>query len=403
MISKESYPLLVMILLLFSSCSNRDHDNPFDPKNPSTGGQPIELKAIPAPLFVTLHWEVPVMDDLEPARLLMRVIGSSTIVVRDGIMGDGSCRHYCDPSESEQAYWIETPVQGWSGLHRSDTSVVISSRGECWVASGYDRVGLFSPYSMSFLPAICLGTFLLDTASSGDSLWAIGSPAGYVHCVIRMDGAPVLIEEMSTGLSLSSFSLSRDHRLLLAHSDGLTWLNPAEYRTSPWQVTLPAMPILVRLSPEGDAAWIWDRDGELLYVPVDSLAPTRQWSIGPLYDMEPSHGGFCWAATASGVIRVNREESSMREVEIPARIVSVVDSTSCWASVPEERHVVLVHADGTMGACYEGFSASALDYSKKDAVLWVSTIDARLLKFLNDGRVAANTSLDEAAWTLNAL
>lgn len=403
MIGKGTNPLLVMILLLFSSCSNRDHDNPFDPKNPSTGGQPIELRAIPAPQFVTLHWEIPVMEDLEPATLLLNLIDTFPVVVREGISEAGSCRHFYASSEMQQAYWIETPVQGWAGLHRSDTSVVISSRGECWVASGYDRVGLFSPYSMSFLPVICLGTFLLDTASSGDSLWAIGSPAGYVHCVIRVDGAPVLIEEMSTGLSLSSFSLSRDHRLLLAHSDGLTWLNPAEYRTTHWQVVLPAMPILVRLSPEGDAAWIWDREGELLYVPVDSLAPTKRWSVGPLYDMEPSQGGFCWAATTSGVIRVNREESSIREVEIPARAVSVVDSISCWASVPEERRVVLVHADGTMGACYEGFSASALDYSKKDAVLWVSTIDVRLLKFLNDGRVAANTSLDEAAWTLNAL
>ncbi len=129
---------LMTVSSLLSSCSSRDHNNPFDPKNPSTGGRPITITAIPCERSVTIYWSIPTMEALRDGRLMRQLEGYTSSVVVDDLSESGRAVDLLHPSARNRSYWLEIAVDGWGGIHTSDTSAVVLTPGACWLASGYD-------------------------------------------------------------------------------------------------------------------------------------------------------------------------------------------------------------------------------------------------------------------------
>ncbi|HET9234362.1 MAG TPA: hypothetical protein VFP10_09505, partial [Candidatus Eisenbacteria bacterium] len=83
--------MLTLLLLVVAGCGTREHENPLDPENPDTNGEPEWLVATADDGAVDLTWRVPVYDDLDAVRL---VDVANDVVLWTG--GDGR-KIYRDP------------------------------------------------------------------------------------------------------------------------------------------------------------------------------------------------------------------------------------------------------------------------------------------------------------------
>ncbi|MBN2709846.1 MAG: hypothetical protein JXR46_12440 [Calditrichaceae bacterium] len=64
-----TFIIITIILSVFLACDKKptapEYNNPFDPENPVTGGDPFHLTAVIANGGITLNWTKPVIDDLQ--------------------------------------------------------------------------------------------------------------------------------------------------------------------------------------------------------------------------------------------------------------------------------------------------------------------------------------------------
>jgi streptogramin lyase len=96
--------LLVLFTLGLTACSTRDHDNPLDPKNPDTGGEPEWLDALADDEAVDLSWSVRLFQDIEEVQL---VDVRSDTVLWSGGLGSGEFRHRGLPNEQDFLYRLD--------------------------------------------------------------------------------------------------------------------------------------------------------------------------------------------------------------------------------------------------------------------------------------------------------
>jgi len=390
----------VSLSTLVTACSNRDHNNPFDPKNPSTGGRPITVTAIPSERSVTIYWSIPNMEALSNGTLMRQFEGHESSVVIADISESGRTVDLLYPSTRNRSYWLDVAADGWDGIHTSDTASVVLTPGSCWLASDHDGISLLSPKSSSLLPTVHIGSFIVDVSSGANGLWTAGMPGGYLNRVQIEQSTITRIDDLSTALQIAAISVARHGRILIAHQDGLEWFDPDEHTLTPWPLFLSSEPVVARIAPEEDAAWLHTADGTLSFVPSDSEFPHMSWQIGQLHDLVPTEGRTCWAATVHGLIRIDVSDSIPITVSSMASAISPMSSESCWVASSVENQVSLLSANGEIVRRQNIPGIRLLSYSREDSVLWIVRDDDVLLKLNNDLSLAARVELPQTPWAL---
>ena len=388
------------ILCITSGCSNRDRNNPFDPQNPITEGNPLELHAIPAVNYINLIWEFPDISDIESVRLLMSSPDTPTVVLRDDISQNGDLKVYFGTVDSdERSFWMELAVDGWSGIHTSDTTSAIFSSGECWIAHGYDDISLYSPEIDTYLPTRSLGTYLVDGCCSGSSLWMIGTPGGILYFVSINGEGISLDHSLSFGYALKSCDISNDGRLLISHGDGLIWYDSYWAETESWLIDIQSEIRYARLTPEDDGVWIWDESDSVSFIPAGEELPLNTWFVPDIIDLSPAFGRKCWIASENGVIYLNGNNGEMELFNFSCRSVAPASNDYCWISLPSDNKIVMIDRFGRVIRTIDTIDEpQELAHNPGTNVLWCGTYDKTLLKVLTDGRIASVASLPESPW-----
>ena len=101
--------LLILGLLMASSCTTRDPNNPLDPDNPLTGGKPRWLQAVSDSAAVDLFWSVPFFGDVRRVYLVDTRLDS---VLWHGPVGGGEFRHQGVPNHVPRGYRLELELLG---------------------------------------------------------------------------------------------------------------------------------------------------------------------------------------------------------------------------------------------------------------------------------------------------
>ncbi len=386
----------VVAAVLMTACSSREPSNPFDPANPTTHGRPMHLWAIPGDSFVRLHWSVPRMPDLEPP-FLLRISpwgGVDTVLRRASWEGTLTDRAHW---RQVLRYVLEARVRGWEGVHRSDTAYAVPSPGSCWLAFGSDYLSLLCPHTHAFLAGASAGTFVIDVASVGSTLWAAGMPGGIVVGVSVSHGAIVLTEDVATSLLLRAISASAGtRRVLLAHERGLAWFDPDRHSLHEWPVSLPSPPRIARLCPDGTDAWVWCEDGSLRLVREGGEA-LELGSLSSIRDLSPTLGGTCWAGGEWGLFRA-AQGALLRIMPDPVSALWAATPDQCWACLTDGR-LVCVSSDGTVA------HAPALDgylvaFSPDVPCVWAASTDSTLWKLSPDLSLLARVRMGRLPWCL---
>ena len=391
-------PWCLLILGIFGACSDREHSNPFDPDNPQTGGHPLLLWAIPAERYVRLHWSVPGVPDLEAPTLLRIAEGqpADTLVREIPLSGAYVDR---EPALGTLRYVLEARVEGWSGIHRSDSSLAVTSTGDCWIASGYDRLSLLSARTTSLLPSVSPGTFIVDVSAAATTLWAAGMPGGVVYGFEASSAGPFLTEDVTTSLSIRAISASRiTTRILLAHSEGLSWFDPDRHTLEEWQLDNAAAPVLARLSPDEAGAWVWFSNDSLAYLAPGSPSPVVVGSLEDISDLSPACDRCCWIGCAGGLYRGD-ENGILRVLDSPVSAVAGALPEWCWACLTDGS-VIVVASDGVILHASRPMGAYRVCASSEEAVVWVACSDTTLWKLSPGLQPWAHLRLFELPWAI---
>ncbi|MBN1423783.1 hypothetical protein JXA88_04430 [Candidatus Fermentibacteria bacterium] len=388
---------LALFALTSLWCSNRQHTNPFDPQNPDTGGQPLKLWAIPAMSGVRVHWSAPDMADREPLRLLRTRPGHGTDTLLADMPSAGTWMDH-PPASGALRYTVEADVIGWSGVHRSDTSVAALSPGTCWVASGYDHLALVSPFTPSLLPSVSVGTFLVDVSSTGEVLWAAGMPGGVVYRVEASTQSPFVSAHWETSLPLCAITTSpRLNRVLLVHTDGLSWLDPAQHILEPWPATHVCSLRFGRLAPDGEHAWVWYADDSLACLSPGDATPTVFGALSRVVDLSPVSGSWCWVGSGNGLFRAD-PGGILAVLAQPVSAVFGMSAERCWVSL-EDGTVRLVTLQGDILES-RPLGGHSLCFDHDSGMLWVVAGEARLWKLSSTLETAADLDLPIRPWAV---
>lgn len=396
-------PTLALGLALLCSglmgCTGRDRDNPFDPGNPSTGGEPPGLRAVASCGQVDLTWTDQQIVDLKAIhvwrgegpwgdalgeRLTTTPLDAATMSFTDTLVENailynytveflftGEDHAYLAPAEAEPGTgvpWVGDPC-GWGlarlspdgrrMLERVLTSALITDAQvdpteHLLYAAQIDRDRIVVLDSRS-------GLYLREYPVSGatgldwnraDNLLAVTSYYERQVAWITLDGT------QSATLTASSYPEAvalRDSSLTwIAFEDGSVLQHDLRSETTrdPGAGLLRA--VALADDADGGGCWVADRDGgRVVYIGDDgAIERSAEGLVREPLDLRASGTGTCWAADYAGgkLIELDRACQEIDRRENVGRVAEVVFDSSTgalWATVPDEGLVIRILPDGS--------------------------------------------------------
>ncbi len=376
----------LMAAVIAGGCDTRAPNNPFDPRNPETGGRPNFLTAVARNGFADLRWQDGGMRDIEsfsvhrgtdPDTLeMVAALPAVRRTLRDGGLAPGVTYYYAIGFNFEGGGPLLTapvpatpgPDVPWALDSASSPLVLLSADGRAAVSrygEGHDFIDLSVESSSSWAWCVdaaagvlvaydedgalraVLDDFAFPTRVSADprdgGVWIVSYDAGTLTRVdVRFTrevvddtlSGPLDVEAAPTGGCWVSDDLGQIHRYYPSGSRttvaGLSW--PAALSDVGREEVWAADPVAreaVRVSPEGVLARTGGLDG-----PFDVAALPQ---------------GGCWIADRKRVLKVDRDGEVLLTVGgfDGARAVSFNPRTGeCWVADPPADKIVRIDAEG---------------------------------------------------------
>jgi|GEM_PF-4162990 len=392
--------LFLSALITAASCSNRDRDNPFDPLNPDTGGEPFIFNGMADDERAHLTWSVTDMDDLEGYVLVRSVLGGGSpddtaryelpvnqVLYQDKGLTNGTTYLY-------NLGFLFNGIPTWTN---SDTLTPGSTVP--WVLDGYAGVLIrLSPDGRDRVSSFSMSSVFsdLDVVPNDETAWVsdyfnkkvyhIGTDGQLIEH-IELSGYPVALAvddirarvwvsqadpaalvRYTAGIRDAYFEMS-DYPLSLSidHESGALWacspgsgtvikvddasLNRSSGHDSPRSVVF---------DPVARVAWIATRSAVVSlnsqFVQM-SLIGGFSYPEDLALDMERGH---LWIADTgnSRVIKYDREGNQLVSVSgltEPYSVAIDTDKEECWITDSYEGEVVKVSGEGQILKRKDGF------------------------------------------------
>jgi sugar lactone lactonase YvrE len=248
---------LAVLVHLTAGCETRSRTNPFDPRNPDTGGTPPLLHALADSGSVDLSWELGAFRDVRGVRVLRRPEGGAEAVAFSfSEIGPGAVVDRGLANGNTWSYRLE--VDAPSGLLSSAVVVATPGGSAPWMgdAAGGGVVRL-TPDGRGVRFRVEPGRVVVDLAMEGDgSFWAADYENGAVVASDR------------EGRRRAVFGLSGVSTLAVDAADGRLWVGSFDERVvfykerdgrTIWADSSAGMVERVRAAP-GGGAWVASRD-----------------------------------------------------------------------------------------------------------------------------------------------
>jgi len=291
---------MVLAASALFGCSDREHENPFDPENPHTGGVPALLTAVAGDGEVLLAWDLQEQTGIDAVRLLRRIgAAAEESILAPAGRGAGSHTDRGVANGSEIVYRLALTVGRETLWTRPDTASPGPSR--IWVgdAAGAGLIRISPDGRDATRP----------TGPARDLLDVRVEPSGTLWAADFGNGA-VIVADVE-GQELRFWDCYGANTLALDRTSGEVWVGSFRQRS----------------------LLLYDRTGTLLY--ADSAA-------GPVERVRAAPGGGVWSCASDGQLRrVVRGAVQMVRRDFVQPVSLCVDSTG-WLWVAD-RGAGLVH------------------------------------------------------------
>lgn len=350
---------LLILLSLGAGCSHRDRANPFDPRNPDTGGRPTGFMAIAGSGTVRLQWNVSSNPDLVGYQLYRRIAGESEFQP----LGD-----LIHPAVTlTRDFGLANGVQ-----HSYRLFYVLSGGITGAPAEDHATPGTLRPWVVDYAAASLLRI-------TPDARYVSERSTGYTS-------TPGVGVDVSTGV------------VWIVDQDGgrIVLYNPG----SGARLAIPgfADPVAVAVDSRRQVGWICDFASDQVYLYGESGQPVGPVVIGPLADpisaaVDSIHETV-WICENTGarVSRYDRDGARLASAQVdrPSRVAVDSFDHSAWVTSFSRRSVFHIAMTGALLDTVAGFTGPigvAVDGAR--GRIWIAdAVASQIVALDRDGRVA---------------
>jgi DNA-binding beta-propeller fold protein YncE len=388
---------LLILGTLLAGCSSREHQNPFDPANPQTGGRPADLRALAGDGQITLLWTPAHAPDLVGFQVFRKVQGQTTYQPLSGVLPSTS-GSYVDGSlpngttQSYRVFFVFTnglgnlpaedsatpgPIRPWvtefdggsvtrltpdgryvaereGGLVSPNGVAIDRNTGLIWVSDSFGgKVQVINPGAGTFLNIAGLGQPTDLTIDLTDqTAWICDPAAGSIRHFTRF-GTSATPSEIPLLDSPNGVAMEQGNRLLWVCERGGSRVRTFLSNGNPqWSLPVPA-PSRVAVDSVTHEGWVTSFLASKVYrigasgALLDSVTSVS----GPIGVQVDARRGRIWICDALGdaLVAVRRDATvEFRVTGLPE--VGEVDvdlrTGNAWASVPATGTVARISPGG---------------------------------------------------------
>ena len=366
---------LTSLLSLLTGCETRDRDNPFDPRNPETGGVPPAIDALAGDGRIELSWDLSGFEGIESVSLERTEAAEPPTVLSPSV---GLTEEWIDEAVTNgttYAYRLVVHTQEGDQLE-STSELATPGAAVVWFGDGTGfGLGRLAPDGRDLIFRVGTGRAFLDLAVDlRGGVWATDyfngqvvqlDPSGEPIRILERQGANVVAYDPASGqVWVGSFierTLSRyavtDGQLTLELGDiGLT----EDLDVEPFP---------------GAGLWVATQDNGVLRVDnnrVQQRWPEFEWPVALSRDRE----GWVWvvdrrAATVSRLIVGSGEVSPSDAVLVDPRDCTLDGAGGVYVADPGRGGVIQVDRDGHEVQFWDLPMASGVTRNPRSELLWV--------------------------------
>jgi len=364
---------LAILALAMSGCSTRDHANPLDPANPSTGGNPRWLEALGDDQAVDLFWEVPFFEDVNEVRLLD--ITADSVLWR-GPIGSAIFRDDGLTNGEEKSYRLELALTT-GGLTTLPAEFATPGPAIPWVYDlGSARVTRLTPD----------GRKIRLRVSDPSTNSVVANPRDGSVLVINFFSDEILTLDRDGNELWSNRNMNRPIAGLWT-PDGW-WVSDAgsgavllfdESGTLLWSDSTATRPFGLAVGDTAGEIWVADRTGPVFRLQRGVGVTAADTLVTPFVVSEVGDGGVWVADDGSGKLtRLDADAKRVREVPgFPGAEDLGGDplSEGAWVADRTSGRVVLIDGQGNTVVSVPGFPApSSLSVAPDGSEVWVADV-----------------------------
>jgi len=379
--------LAFALCVVVMGCGTRDHENPLDPQNPNTNGDPDWLLAIADDGAVDLSWQVPEYNDLDAVRLIdvehdavLWTGGDGRRIYRDEGLANGVLRTYRLDLVLNSGTILDLPIQR-----------ATPGKNIPWVYDlGRGEVVRLSPD----------GLRRRDGYFDSATLAVVADPdSGFVLVVDFFSGRIALLDREAR-----ERWVKEEYRRpnAAAHVPGGGWwvtdgeqglVRRLDANGEPLQ-EYSDFSFPIDIGAVGDSlAWVADgtgpvgllREGEG-FIQVDTLDAPRALAVTP--------DGGAWVSdrNASALVRLSASGDELRRVTGYVGVDALASdplSNAVWVGDRRRRSVTLLDADGNVVMTTLGFpAASSISVAPDGSEAWIADSSlGRIVRLSRSGQV----------------
>ncbi|NNF08620.1 MAG: hypothetical protein HKN21_17795 [Candidatus Eisenbacteria bacterium] len=379
--------LFLVLLMPITGCSTRSHENPLDPENKTTEGNPQWLTAVAQNESVALSWSVPAFRDV--SEFVLRDLVTEDILFR-GESGSGNFLHAPLPNGLTQSYRLELKLtDGTEQLFPE----VLAEPGPAvpWVLDSA------SGQVLQLAPDARAVAFALDVR---DPISIRTDPADGSLLVADFFRGRVSYYTSGGELVWENETLPRP-RAILVESNRFWVADPVENRVVELDrggAVVGAsdsldIPLLLSQGP-GESIWVAEQTGRLYQVsPADRSPQFIVEGFESPVAMAPRPNGGVWLADAllEQILKVDPDGTVAQIFPNLPAIASLtpdpVVTDGVWISDRTNNTVSLLDGNGTVLQSLPGLAApSRVSLSPDGSEIWVADPGLRsVLRFARNG------------------
>lgn len=375
---------LAGMILVVAGCSTRDHDNPLDPENPSTGGEPRWLEALAGDGLVDLSWAVRNYEDLEQIQVIESGSGDPIWV---GKRTEHTFTHTGLANGTDFRYHLDLKLSSGTTLTLPD-EVATPGRSLPWI------LDFGSGYVVRMTPD---GRGARVRTLDPSAVAVEADPATGEVLVVDFFGGSVRLLDTDAEEVWSSNKVFRPNAALRTAEGwwvtdsglGSTLLFDTEGEVV-FEETSLTFP--VAMAPAGAGhVWVADRLGPLVKMNADSGIVVADTLASPYTLCEAPDGGV-WVADRDADVLIRLDgagEELVRLGGFPGIEALAADPVNggVWVAERSRRQILFLGPDGSELLAVPGFpSPSSLAVSPDGEEVWVvDPVLGRLVRISRSG------------------
>jgi streptogramin lyase len=362
-----------LLFLVMSGCSTRDHDNPLDPANPSTGGHPRWLEALADDQAVDLLWEVPFYQDVDEVRLVEAV---SESVLWRGPIGSQVFRDENLTNGEERSYRLELDLSTGS-LTRLPVEFATPGPAIPWVYDlGSANVARLTPD----------GRRVRLRVSDSSTNSVVANPQDGSALVINFFSDEILTLDRDGNELWSNRNMNRPVAGLWTPEGW--WVSDAGSGavllfdgagTLLWSDSTATRPFGLAVGDTTGEVWVADRTGPVFRIQRGIGVTAADTLVTPFVVSEVGDGGVWVADDGTGLLtRLDADANRVQEVPgFPGAedLGGDPPSDGTWVADRTASRVVLIDGQGNTVVSVPGFPApSSLSVAPDGSEIWVADV-----------------------------